>query len=102
MPSGLSDPKDYPVVSRGQGQAPRSRRAGWTVVAPKCWGYSLRMRPIRAIVGSSLLGLGAALLVTRRKLEAERQAHQETVLALETIKQSGDASRTILGVSRLF
>jgi hypothetical protein len=50
-------------------------------------GYSLRMRPIRAIVGSSLLGLGAALLVTRRKLEAERRAHQETVLALETIKQ---------------
>lgn len=50
-------------------------------------GYSFRMRPIRAIVGSSLLGLGAALLVTRRKLEAERRAHQETVLALETIKQ---------------
>jgi hypothetical protein len=54
---------------------------------PKCWGYSWRMRPIRWIVGTSLLGLGAALLVTRRELEEERQAHQETVLALETIKQ---------------
>lgn len=45
------------------------------------------MRPIRWIVGTSLLGLGAALLATRRELEEERQAHQETVLALETIKQ---------------
>ena len=45
------------------------------------------MRPIRWIVGTSLLGLGAALLVTRRELEEERQAHQETLLALETIKQ---------------
>ncbi len=45
------------------------------------------MRPIRWFVGTSLLGLGAALLVTRRELEEERQAHQETVLALETIKQ---------------
>jgi hypothetical protein len=43
--------------------------------------------PIRWIVGSTLLGLGVALLVTRRELEEERQAHQETVLALETIKQ---------------
>jgi len=45
------------------------------------------MRPIQWIVGTSLLGLGAALLFTRRELEEERQAHQETVLALETIKQ---------------
>ncbi|MGA2837121.1 MAG: hypothetical protein ABSF84_11045 [Acidimicrobiales bacterium] len=45
------------------------------------------MRPIRWIVGTSLLGLGTALFVTRRELEEERQAHQETVLALETIKQ---------------
>jgi hypothetical protein len=45
------------------------------------------MRPIRWIVGTSLLGLGAALLITRRELEEERQGHQETLLALETIKQ---------------
>jgi nucleoside recognition membrane protein YjiH len=45
------------------------------------------MRPIRWIIGTSLVGLGAALLITRRELEEERQAHRETVLALETIKQ---------------
>jgi hypothetical protein len=45
------------------------------------------MRPFRWIIGTSLLGLGAALLLTRRELEEERQAHHETVLALETIKQ---------------
>ncbi|MGD0880481.1 MAG: hypothetical protein ABSB09_02785 [Acidimicrobiales bacterium] len=45
------------------------------------------MHPIRWIVGTSLLGLGTALLVTRRELEEERQSHRETVLALETIKQ---------------
>jgi hypothetical protein len=36
---------------------------------------------------ASLLGLGTALLVTRRELEEERQTHQDTVFALETIKQ---------------
>ena len=55
---------------------------------PKCWGYSWRMRPIRWIVGTSRVGLGAALLITRRELDEERQAHRETVLALETIKQA--------------
>jgi len=45
------------------------------------------MRPIRWIVGTSLVGLGSALLITRRELDEERQAHRETVLALETIKQ---------------
>ena len=46
------------------------------------------MRPTRWIIGTSLLGLGAALLVTRRQLAQQRQAHQETVLALETINQA--------------
>ena len=54
---------------------------------PDGCGYSLCMHPIRWIVGTSLLGLGTALLVTRRELEEERQSHRETVLALETIKQ---------------
>jgi|GEM_PF-2856015 len=45
------------------------------------------MHPTRWFVGTSLLGLGAAVLVTRRELEEERKAHRETVLALETIKQ---------------
>jgi hypothetical protein len=45
------------------------------------------MRPVRWIIATSLLGLGAAVLVTRRELEEERKAHRETVLALETIKQ---------------
>ena len=67
--------------------APPSRRSGHPRLPPECWGYSWRMRPIRWIVGTSLLGLGAALLVTRRELEEERQGHQETLLALETIKQ---------------
>ena len=45
------------------------------------------MRPIRWIIGTSLVGLGAAIVLTRRELQEERQAHRETVLALETIKQ---------------
>ncbi len=45
------------------------------------------MRPLRWIVGTSLVSLGGALFVTRRKLDEERQAHRETVLALETINQ---------------
>jgi hypothetical protein len=64
---------------------PAVRGTPW--LPPKCWGYSWRMRPIRWIVGTSLVGLGAALLITRRELDEERQAHRETVLALETIKQ---------------
>ena len=48
-----------------------------------CWN----MRPIRWIIGTSLVGLGTALVVTHRELEEERKAHRETVLALETIKQ---------------
>ena len=68
------------------GTTPRTVR-GIPWLPPKCWDYSWSMRPIRWIIGTSLLGLGAALLVTRRELEEERQAHQETVLALETIKQ---------------
>jgi len=39
------------------------------------------------MIGTSLVGLGAALLIARRELDEERQAHRETVLALETIKQ---------------
>ena len=74
-------------------RCPRSRRPtdpavrGTSWLPPKCWGYSWKMRPIRWIVGTSLVGLGAALLITRRELDEERQAHRETVLALETIKQ---------------
>jgi hypothetical protein len=45
------------------------------------------MHPVRWTVATSLLGLGAALLVTRRQLDEEQRAHRETVLALETIKQ---------------
>jgi hypothetical protein len=45
------------------------------------------MRPVRWIIGTSLVGLGAALWTTRRELGDERRAHRETVLALETIKQ---------------
>lgn len=45
------------------------------------------MRPARWIVCTSLLGLGSALLVTRRRLAEEQKSHRETVLALETIKQ---------------
>ena len=45
------------------------------------------MRPIRWIIGTSLVGLGSALFVTYRELDEERKAHRETVLALETIKQ---------------
>jgi len=45
------------------------------------------MRPIRWIIGTSLVGMGTALLITRRELEEERQAHREAVLALETINQ---------------
>ena len=54
---------------------------------PYCWGYPWKMRPIRWIIGTSLVGLGSALFVTRRDLAEERKAHRETVLALETIKQ---------------
>jgi len=50
------------------------------------------MRPIRWIIGTSLVGLGATLLITRRELGKERQAHRETVLALETIKQVSAAA----------
>jgi hypothetical protein len=42
---------------------------------------------MRWIVGTFLVGLGAALLVTRRQLEEERLAHEGALLALETIKQ---------------
>jgi len=45
------------------------------------------MRPVRWIVGTFLVGLRTALLIARRELDEERQAHRETVLALETIKQ---------------
>jgi hypothetical protein len=45
------------------------------------------MRPLRWIIGTSLVGLGAALVVTRRELEEERRAHRESVLAVETINQ---------------
>jgi hypothetical protein len=45
------------------------------------------MHPVRWIIGTSLVGLGAALTLTRRELEEERKAHRETVLALETVKQ---------------
>ena len=45
------------------------------------------MHVTRWIVGTTVLGLGAAVAVTRRQLDEERKAHRETVLALETIKQ---------------
>jgi len=66
-----------PPVGGGCGGRLRSTR----------WGYAWSMRPIRWIIGTSVLGLGTALMVTRRELEEERRAHKETVLALETIKQ---------------
>jgi len=65
---------------------------GYPVFAPVCWGYPWSMRPIRWIIGTSLVGLGATLLITRRELGNERQAHRETVLALETIKQVSAAA----------
>src|SRR5665213_3537116 len=39
------------------------------------------MRPIRWIIGTSLVGLGSALFLAHRELEEERKAHRETVLA---------------------
>ena len=33
------------------------------------------------------MGLGAAVLITLRELQEERQAHREAIMALETIKQ---------------
>jgi hypothetical protein len=43
--------------------------------------------PMRWIVGTFLVGMGAALVVTRRQLREERLAHEGTLMALETIKQ---------------